>query len=94
MVKMPKKESREFVLKQLGTVKSMKADLVTWLGIHGNLCLALRHPQNKGPSRAFLVAFVKRLGWNLVEWGAITEEELRHAEQTEREEGSTDLATQ
>ena len=70
---------------------SMEANFLTWLGIHGNLCLALRHPQNVGVSRTYIVAFVKRLGRKLVEWGVITEELLRDIERVEIEEGNVDL---
>ena len=70
---------------------SMETNFLTWLTIHGNLCLALRHPQNVGLSRAYIVAFVKRLGRKLVEWGVITEEQLRHIERVEIEDGNVDL---
>ena len=70
---------------------AIESNLVTWLGIHGNLCLALRHPQNVGESRAYIVAFVKRLGRKLVEWGVITEEQLRHIERVEIEQGNVDF---
>jgi len=64
---------------------------LTWLGVHGNLCLALRHPMNKGPSRQWVFAFVQDLGKSLVKWGVLTEQELKKIEKTEIEEGSTDF---
>lgn len=69
----------------------VEANLLTWITIHGNLCLALRHPQNRGPSRVYAVAFVKEIGRMLVEHGAITEEQLRKIEKLEAEEGSPDI---
>ena len=67
------------------------ANHLTWLAVHGNLCLALRHPANKGPSRQWVLTFVKDLGKALVKWGVITEEELKQTEKTEIEAGSTDI---
>jgi len=55
----------------------VEANLLTWLTVHGNLCLALRHPQNRGESRRYAVAFVKVLGRMLVDLDVITEEQLR-----------------
>lgn len=69
----------------------VEANLLTWLTIHGNVCLALRHPQNTGESRAYAVAFVKFLGRMLVECDVITEEQLRKLEKLEAEEGSPDI---
>lgn len=69
----------------------METNLLTWVAVHGNLCLALRHPKNFGASRPYVVNFVKVLGRNLVRWGAITEEQLKKAERIERERGNVDL---
>ena len=88
---MSRKDERDFALKQFKTDKSMTTNLAVWLAVHGNLCLALRHPRNIGASRPFVIKFVKHLGKKLVEWGAITEEQLQSAERLEIEEGSTDL---
>jgi len=63
-----------------------------WLTVHGYLCLALRHPKNRGPSREHLVKFVKRLGRVLVEWRVLTEEQLRHIEKVEVEKGTEDFS--
>ena len=64
---------------------------LVWLGVHGNLCLALRHPQNRGASRSIMIDFVKRLGRLLVIYGVVSEEELKRAERLEIAEGSKDL---
>jgi len=70
----------------------INASLLTWITVHGNMCLGLRHPQNRGPSRAYAVAFVRQLGQELVKAGAITEQELKEAEKLEAEEGSEGFA--
>lgn len=61
------------------------------LAVHGNLCLALRHPSNRGENRTFVVAFVKALGLYFLHAGALTQEELEEAQRIEVEEGSADL---
>jgi hypothetical protein len=81
-------ERARILVSKTGTIT---ANLHTWLTIHGNVCLALRHPQNRGPSRQIALVFVKELGKALVRWGAITEEELKDAEKLEAEEGSTGI---
>lgn len=57
-----------------------------WMAVHGNLCLALRHRSNVGPSRALMVTFVRALGQNLVENGVLTPDELRQAQRLEIDE--------
>lgn len=61
------------------------------MAVHGSLCLALRHPQNRGAARPLVVAFTKSLGEWLVHCGALTPEQLVEAQQLEAEEGSADL---
>jgi len=65
----------------------VNAPMFIWLAVHGNLCLALRHPENRGPSRPYVEQFVKQLGRWLVVRGAITQREREAAEKLEREEG-------
>jgi len=60
---------------------------LVWMAIHGNLCLALRHPSNLGSSRALMEQFVRALGENLVENGVLTPDELAQAQRLEIEEG-------
>lgn len=83
--------SRERALWLASKTGTVTANFHTWLTIYGNVCLALRHPQNRGPSRQVAVIFVKELGKALVRWGALTEEELKEAEKIEIEEGSPDI---
>jgi len=82
------KKRATFLASKTGTVE---ADFLTWLTIHGNICLALRHPQNIGPSRLYAIQFVKMLGKALVQWGALTEEEFKDLEKLEIEEGFRDI---
>lgn len=63
------------------------AELFVWSAVHGNLCLALRHPSNRGPSRHYVETFVRALGQRLVEEGLLSAEELQQSEQLERQEG-------
>jgi hypothetical protein len=69
----------------------IKASYLTLMSVHGNLCLALRHPNNNGASRKYTVEFVKFLGEYLVHVGALTQEQLTSAQYLEAEEGSEDF---
>lgn len=59
---------------------------LVWMAVHGNLCLALRHRSNVGPSRALVERFVRALGDKLVENGVLTADELAQAQRLEIEE--------
>jgi hypothetical protein len=59
---------------------------ITWMAVHGNLCLALRHPKNTGPSRQLIDDFLLQLGGYLVDAGVLTAEELAEAEGLEATE--------
>lgn len=61
------------------------------MAMHGALCLALRHPQFRGPSRELVVSTVKQLGKYLVDNGILTANQLAAAESLEVKEGSEDL---
>lgn len=63
----------------------IKISLIALLTLHGNLCLALRHPQNVGESRKIVEKVVTQIGDKLVELKALTPEQLKHAERIERE---------
>jgi len=68
--------------------RRVEASGLLWMAIHGNLCLALRHPANLGPSRELVLGFVKNLGRLLVEWGVLTEAQLAAAQKVEQEHGT------
>lgn len=59
---------------------TIETDVITLLAMYGNLCLALRHPENKGESRALIMHLVREIGEELVLLGAITQEQLREAQ--------------
>jgi hypothetical protein len=60
---------------------------LTWISVHGCLCLALRHPGVSGELRKRALEFTKSLGTTMVEAGAWTQEQLRAIEKVEAEEG-------
>lgn len=62
----------------------MDLDILTLMTLHGNVCLALRHPGNGGSARGIMIQFVKKVGRHLVELGALTEKELKQIEKTEQ----------
>lgn len=53
--------------------------LIALLAIHGNLCLALRHPENNGASARIAAQVMHSIGIRLVEEGVLSEEELQGA---------------
>jgi len=61
-------------------------NLLTIMAIHGNLCLALRHPANRGPSTQLVAAVVRQLGEVLVARGALTAAELAEVYAVEAKE--------
>lgn len=70
--------------------ESIEASLLTWLAVHGYLCLALRHPGIQDvfahPSSLVIQMFVEQLGERLVRSGVLTPEELEAAQQLETAE--------
>jgi hypothetical protein len=67
----------------------VEESLFVWMAIHGNLCLALRHPANRGASRHYIESFVHKLGQLLIEKGVFTAEEIATAQVLEQEETPT-----
>jgi len=65
---------------------SLDLDLLAVMALHGNLCLALRHPKNQGQSRQIIQDFITVLGNHLVALGGLTSDELAKAEHIEAEE--------
>lgn len=66
---------------ELATVEE---SLFVWMTIHGNLCLALRHPDNTGPSGVYVQKFVDKLGKLLVERRLLTQAQMDYAMSVER----------
>lgn len=61
----------------------VKVNVLTLMAVHGNLLLALRHPQNTGESRDLVLNFCKQIGEELVLLGALTPEQLEEAYKAE-----------
>lgn len=59
---------------------TVTAPAIVWLAVHGNLCLAMRHPANRGPSSGLIDHFVLQLGGYLVDAGVLQPDELAAAE--------------
>ena len=65
---------------------SVEASVLTWMTVHGNLCLALRHPSNQGESRRVALAMIDQISTLLVEAGAMTRQEMEYANHVEERE--------
>lgn len=65
---------------------SVETSGLTWMAVHGCICLGLRHPAYTGPSRELVMNFVRTLGAELVQHGVLTESELREVERFETED--------
>ena len=72
-------------------VITIRSNGITWTAIHGNLLLALRHPDNNGPSRKLIVNFVRKLGEVLEQEGVVTPNILRLAYREEAEAGNKEF---
>jgi len=79
--------SPEFWLKDV----TIKLNIITLMGVHGNLLLALRHPLNTGESRDLIIDFCKQIGEELVLLGAMAPEQLKKAYKEESEKGIPEL---
>lgn len=77
----------QFWLKEI----TINLNVITLLAVHGNLLLALRHPQNVGAPRDIALNFCKQIGEQLVLLGAMTPEQLEEAYKLESEEGTPEL---
>lgn len=67
---------------------SVTAPMLTWVTVHGNLCLSLRHPSNVGQSRELCLQMVEHLSKLIVDAGIMTQEEMDFANRVEQEHGS------
>jgi hypothetical protein len=66
---------------------TLDLSLLEWMAIHGNLCLALRHPNNTVGSRALVAKAVAQIGKLIVARGLLTQAEMDAATQLERPYG-------
>lgn len=68
---------------------TIEAELLTWMAVHGNICLALRHPENRSQFvRPRMIRLVKEIGAMLVERGFMTQAELDGAMKYEMQQGN------
>jgi hypothetical protein len=67
---------------------AIEFSMIEVLSIHGNLCLALRHPQNAGAARQTALDIVAHLSKIIVHWGVMTQVEMDQATRMERQSGS------
>lgn len=70
---------------------TVEESVFVWMAVHGNLSLALRHPDNRGASRGYVQDFARKLGRLLVEKGVLTAAELAEAEALEQVERARQL---
>lgn len=66
---------------------TVTTDVMTWLSVHGNVLLALRHPSNTGPSGQLASNFAMVIGEMLVRCGLLTQAELDEIHDNERKYG-------
>ncbi len=78
-------------IKQTSKMISKEASGLVWAAVHGNLLLALRHPENRGSSRKLVVDFVKALEVLLEQEGVLTPNQLRKTRRLEVEAGSDEF---
>jgi len=65
---------------------SIEADAFTWMTVHGNLQLALRHPGNHGASTEVAKNFVKALEAVLVGVGILDQADIDQGHSVESEQ--------
>lgn len=66
---------------------AVEADLFTWMTVHGNLLLALRHPGNQGPSANVARNFVEALEAVLLRGGILDQEDIDKSHEVEQQQG-------
>jgi hypothetical protein len=65
---------------------TLEVPMLTLTAVHGNLCLALRHPKNTGMTRELVEGFRAGLEEVLLRAGVCTAEQLEHLRAVERRE--------
>jgi hypothetical protein len=72
---------------RLRDIRQVNAEMICWLTVHGNLCLALRHPSNVGESRRIAIRMLETISRLIVDAGVMTQEEIDAASEYEVQEG-------
>jgi hypothetical protein len=83
---MPDAES--FTAEQIEAIQrdvSIRAQLLTWMAVHGACVLVLRHRGVQGATRSLIEGFARGLGSVLVDQGCLTAEQLARAAHIESE---------
>lgn len=66
---------------------AVEMELLSWMAVHGAICLALRHPRMSAPShrtsRAMLLAFIEGLETLMRERGLLTADEIHQVHRVE-----------
>lgn len=65
---------------------ALELPMLSWLAVHGNLLLALRHPENAGTSRQLVEDVVAALEGLFLDSGLLSEEQLAAIRQVEAEQ--------
>lgn len=73
-------------LQKLQETAAIEAELMTWMAVHGGLCLALRHRDLTGAVRDTLLRMVGGIEEMLLAGGALTQAEIDLIHQVEAEE--------
>ena len=55
---------------------TLSLSAIQWISVHGNTCLGLRHPDNKGTSRSSAIDFLLKLEGKLLEKSLLSPEEV------------------
>jgi hypothetical protein len=71
---------------------TLEFSMLQWMAIHGNLCLALRHPNNTGASRALVATAIDEISKLIVARGLLTQAEIDAATAVERPYGLEHIA--
>lgn len=67
------------------TFVALEVPMLALTAVHGNLCLALRHPENTGPSRAMVEEVIAGLEEVFLRAGVFTEQQLERIRAVERD---------
>lgn len=62
---------------------SIQLPAISWLAVHGNLCLALRHPENIGPSRTLAKSAILTIEAALLALDIMDQEDIEKVHRTE-----------
>lgn len=76
---------------KLGGIIDLHISALHLLAVHGNVCLGLRHPENKGPNRQLGIEFLNYAEAKLKAAGIINDNDITLIHKTEQEENPHNL---